>query len=111
MTQGIPDPSVLKEIIEGYGQTVIPMTVVHRYLVTSGLIDQTIGFEDYMALLAEDRKRKLAEKAEMDKLNSENNPEGELDENGNKKKVVKEETVPVSKINAKEEGGLEDKLT
>lgn len=58
LTQGIPDPSVLKEIIEGYGQTVVPMTVIHRYLVTSGLLDQNIGYEEYIKLLAEDSKMK-----------------------------------------------------
>lgn len=52
LTQGIPDSSVLKEIVEGYGKEVIPLPVVHRYLVYSGLLDQTVGFEDYLKLLA-----------------------------------------------------------
>ena len=55
LTQGIPDSSVLKEIVEGYGKEVIPLPVVHRYLVYSGLLDQTIGFEDYLLLLAQNK--------------------------------------------------------
>ncbi len=55
LTQGIPDSSVLKEIVEGYGKEVIPLPVVHRYLVYSGLLDQTIGFNDYLLLLAQNK--------------------------------------------------------
>jgi hypothetical protein len=51
LTQGIPDSSVLKEIIEGYGREVVPLPVIHRYLIYSGLLDQTVGFEDYVLLL------------------------------------------------------------
>lgn len=53
LTYGIPDSSVLKEIIAGFSQTVIPMTVIHRYLVSSGLIDQTVGYEEYLEMLKE----------------------------------------------------------
>jgi len=51
LTQGIPDSSVLKEIIEGFSTEVIPLPVIHRYLVYSGLLDQTVGFEDYIEQL------------------------------------------------------------
>lgn len=51
LTQGIPDSAILKEVIEGYNSGVIPLNVIHRYLVYSGLLDQTIGFEDYLSLL------------------------------------------------------------
>ena len=53
LTQGIPDSAILKEVIEGYNSGVIPLNVIHRYLVYSGLLDQTIGFEDYVILLQE----------------------------------------------------------
>lgn len=58
LTTGLPDPAVLKEVIEGFGQGVIPLPVIHRYLVSSGLIDQTIGYDDYLVLLAENAKLK-----------------------------------------------------
>ena len=58
LTTGLPDPAVLKEVIEGFGQGVIPLPVIHRYLVSSGLIDQTIGYDDYLVLLAENKKLK-----------------------------------------------------
>ena len=74
LTQGIPDSSVLKEIVEGYGAEVIPLPVIHRYLVYSGLLDQTIGFDEYLILLANNKP-------------PENSKEGEnkdVDEDGNK---------------------------
>ena len=55
LTQGIPDSSILKEVIEGYNQGVVPLNVIHRYLVYSGLMDQTVGFEDYLTLLEENQ--------------------------------------------------------
>jgi hypothetical protein len=55
LTYNIPDSSVLKEIIEGYGRTVVPLRVVHKYLVSSGLLDQTIGYEEYVKMMDEDR--------------------------------------------------------
>lgn len=58
LTQGIPDSAILKEIIVGYNERVIPLTVVHRYLVYSGLLDQTVGFEDYLTLLKEHQPEK-----------------------------------------------------
>ncbi len=51
LTHGIPDSSVLKEVIEGYAQNVIPLPVIHRYLVSSGLVDQTISYEEYVEML------------------------------------------------------------
>ncbi|MCP3683852.1 MAG: DUF4055 domain-containing protein [bacterium] len=61
LTQGIPDSSVLKEIVEGYGSSVIPLPVIHRYLVYSGLLDQTVGFEEYLELLAANKPPKEEE--------------------------------------------------
>lgn len=51
LTQGIPDSAILQQVVEGYEKSVIPLEVVHRYLVYSGLLDQTIGFEDYFEML------------------------------------------------------------
>ncbi len=54
LTQGIPDSAILDKLIEGYGNKVIPLTVIHRYLVYSGLLDQTVGYDDYVAMLKAD---------------------------------------------------------
>ena len=51
LTQGIPDSTILKQVIEGHAQGVIPLEVIHRYLVYSGLLDQTIGYEEYVEMI------------------------------------------------------------
>ncbi len=56
LTYGIPDSSVIREIIEGFGQNVVPLSVVHRYLIGSGLLDQTIGIEEYLQELIVGKK-------------------------------------------------------
>lgn len=58
LTYGIPDSLVLKEIVEGYGSDVIPLPVIHRYLVSSGLLDQTISYEEYVKMLIEQQELK-----------------------------------------------------
>lgn len=55
LTQDIPDSSLVKEIVAGYMGAVLPLQVVHRYLVNSGLIDQTTSFKDYVAQLNENQ--------------------------------------------------------
>lgn len=54
LTQGIPDSSILKQIIEGYVTGVVPLEVIHRYLVYSGLLEQTVGYDDYIIMLKKD---------------------------------------------------------
>lgn len=56
LTYGIPDSNVIREIIEGFGKNVIPVEVIHRYLVGSGLLDQTVSLEEYMESLVAQRK-------------------------------------------------------
>lgn len=73
LTQGIPDSTILKQIVEGHVRGVIPLEVIHRYLIYSGLLDQTIGYDEYVIML------------KADPINLEKK-EGELsleDENGN----------------------------
>jgi len=53
LTQGIPDAAILKQVVEGYSTGVIPLEVIHRYLVYAGLLDQTVGYEDYLIMLKE----------------------------------------------------------
>jgi len=70
LTQGIPDSTILKQIVEGYNQAVIPLNVIHRYLVYSGLLDQTIGFDEYLTLLEENQP--ASEDGESLKITDEN---------------------------------------
>ena len=56
LTYGIPDSNVIREIVQGFGQNVVPLSVVHRYLIGSGLLDQTISMEEYMAELVTGKK-------------------------------------------------------
>jgi len=51
LTFGIPDSAVLKEIISGFGSGVVPLPVIHRYLVNSGLIDQRVSLKEYIEQL------------------------------------------------------------
>lgn len=48
LTYGIPDSAVIREVITGFGNGVIPISVVHRYLIGSGLLDQKVSLEEYM---------------------------------------------------------------
>jgi len=92
LTQDIPDSSILKEIIEGYNTAVIPLNVIHRYLIDSGLIDQKVGFEDYLMLLEENQPK--------------NQPEGTTsitDDNGD---IITEKTSSEKSIKVSE--GAED---
>lgn len=76
---GIPDSALLKELISGFGESgVVPIEVVHRYMVSSGLLDQTINYEDYLKMLEENKelKKKLGlDKNSLDKNISTNNNE------------------------------------
>ncbi len=51
LTYGIPDSNVIRSIIEGFGQNVVPLSVIHKYLVGSGLLDQTVSLEEYLGQL------------------------------------------------------------
>jgi len=97
LTQGIPDSSVLKEIVEGYGREVIPLPVVHRYLIYSGLLDQTIGFEEYLELL------------EANKPVQTDDGKQKYDEDGNLI-TDKEDTDNIEKGDIKKAEGTEDQI-
>jgi len=51
LTYGIPDSAVIREVINGFGSGVVPISVIHRYLVGSGLLDQKVSIEEYVAEL------------------------------------------------------------
>ena len=56
LTYDIPAADVLRETVEGFTKNVVPLNVIHRYLVNTGLLDQTVGYEDYVKQLTEDSK-------------------------------------------------------
>jgi len=58
LTYGIPDSTIIRQIVEGFGQGVIPLPVIHKYLVSSGLLDQTVNYEEYVDLLIDQQKVK-----------------------------------------------------
>jgi len=51
LTQGIPDSALVKNLSESFGQGIVPLSVIHKYLIDTGLISQNIGFEEYKNLL------------------------------------------------------------
>ena len=55
LTYGIPDANVIRSIIEGLGGASIPLSVIHRYLIGSGLLDQTVSLNEYLDMLVEDK--------------------------------------------------------
>lgn len=56
LTYGIPDSAVIREVIDGLGRNVVPLSVVHRYLVGSGLLDQKVSIEEYKEELIGQKK-------------------------------------------------------
>jgi hypothetical protein len=73
LTFGIPDSALVKELIAGFAESgVIPIEIVHKYLVSSGLLDQTVSLEDYLKMLIENKalKDKLIDKEEKNENNT-----------------------------------------
>lgn len=98
LTHGIPDSSIIKEIVTGFGQGVVPLSIIHRYFVSSGLLDQTIGYDDYIKMLQEQKNLDLFKDfSGKSEVNSD-----DLDEEGNPKET--------SKATSEESGGVEDKI-
>ncbi len=56
LTYGIPDSNIIREIVEGFGKNVMPLSVVHRYLVGNGLLDQTVSLKEYIGELMAQRE-------------------------------------------------------
>lgn len=93
LTFGIPDPAVMEGLITGFAESgVIPLPVIHKYLVASGLLDQTIGYEEYVKLIEENQKlRKMLvlpkeekeDKGEVKKIEDKSKP-SVLDDTENK---------------------------
>jgi len=51
LVTGLADASVLKEVVEGFGKGVVPLPAVHSYLISSDLLDSSVGFEEYIEAL------------------------------------------------------------
>lgn len=107
LTQGVPDASVISEIVAGFGNNVVPLSVIHKYLIGSGLLDQTIGYQDYLKLLDQDYTRSM-------RMKESNTPVAEGDStndgSGGTKKTTKTKKTSNSTNNsvADEEEGSED---
>lgn len=86
---GVPDSSVLKEIISGFAESgVVPIQVVHKYLVSSGLLEQTISFDDYIKLIEENSK--LRKQLGLSVPNDTKEPQ--VNENVNVEEVIEADT-------------------
>lgn len=59
LTYDIPDAQILQTVNAGFGTSTIPLTVLHRYLVSSGLLEQTISYEDYVEMLRNEKELRL----------------------------------------------------
>ena len=100
---GVPDSAMMKELISGFADSgTIPLNVIHGYLVSAGLLDQTIGYEDYLKLLEENKelKKQLGIESEEEKKAK------EAIEGGTSPKKT---TEPSAKTKA-ETKGAEDKV-
>lgn len=54
LTYGTPDSAVIRELVDGFSESgVVPINVIYRYLVSAGLLEQTVGYEDYLVLIEE----------------------------------------------------------
>lgn len=101
LTQGIPDSALIKQIIDGLGQGVVPLPVIYKYLVGSGLLDQTISYEDYLQMLQDDVVRRIY----LNNTNNQNDTNSQNDtKSQNNKKIINTESSSAEKeINAGEE--------
>jgi len=76
LTYGIPDSAVIREVITGFGNGVIPISVVHRYLIGSGLLDQKVSLDEYIAEI--EKYKAFREAMQLNKQPDPNgNPGGE----------------------------------
>ncbi len=59
LTFGVADSSMIKELIDGFATSgVIPLNVIHNYLISAGMLDQTIGYKEFIELLEENAELK-----------------------------------------------------
>ena len=112
LTYGIPDSAVIREVITGFGNGVIPISVVHRYLIGSGLLDQKISLDEYIAEI--EKYKHFREAMQLNNQANQNNSDGtdsgsnpQPKEGGSKgtvkpkKKAVQKAGDPAEKDNVK----------
>jgi hypothetical protein len=97
LTFGIPDATIMRELVEGFTIGVFPLPIVHKYLVSSGLLDQTISYEEYVELIKENEKLKKQLKLSntLDGKSESKNEDGKEGDDVNARGVPK--NVDVSK--------------
>jgi hypothetical protein len=59
LSYDIPDAQILQTVNAGFGTSTIPLTVLHRYLVSSGLLEQTVGYEEYIQMLKDEQPLRI----------------------------------------------------
>lgn len=76
LTYGIPDSAILDGLINGFVTSgVVPLPAIHRYLISSGLLDQTVSYEEYVKMLVDQLilKKKIGVQEETDNSSDEEN--------------------------------------
>ena len=66
LTYGIPDSNVIREITVGLAKNSVPLSVLHRYLVGNGLLDQTVSLEEYVAELEKPENKDRTESEDIE---------------------------------------------
>jgi hypothetical protein len=51
LNTGFPDAGVLKSILLGVEDAVVPLETLYRYLVDSGLLEQSISYDEYIKMI------------------------------------------------------------
>ena len=54
LTFGIPESALIKELVSGFAESgVIPLSIIHNYLISSGLLDQKVNYDEFLELVKE----------------------------------------------------------
>jgi hypothetical protein len=110
LTFGVPDATILKNLIEGFAVSgVIPISVVHRYLVASGLIEQTISVEEYIKMLHENKTLREALRLSLPEVENNLKGDGEKEEDEDNDDVKKKSSKKAgSKVESEEDQNVSD---
>lgn len=114
LTFGIPDSALVKELIAGFADSgVIPIDILHKYLVSSGLLDQKVSLGEYLEMLMTNKKVKeelgIKKEDEEKEVKEGDKPEDEdQEENDDVKKPVKKATKPTAKKAPKQDSPEEE---
>lgn len=67
LAHGIPDSTVIREMLSGFSQGAVPISAVHRYMVSNGLVDQGISLDEYKKELQDNKEFRKSVKDEPPK--------------------------------------------